>query len=221
MPPSTRRDCSTRSTAPAARRRERSPPGSPPRFGQRFWVDGRSGRFPAVALDGAGRPVDSLTSNIGHLPATGILDDDEIAAVAAQIRSPRLDSGHGLRTMADDHPRYNPLGYHTGSVWPHDTAIAIDGLARTGHGDVAGRLAMGLLDASAAFDWRLPELFGGWSSSAGRPVPVSGVVPPAGVGRGRRLRRRCAPHSGCTSTSRRARSPCDPTKDSPRCSHSR
>ena len=140
-------------------------------FRERFWVDGRDGRFPAVALDGAGQPVDSLTSNIGHLPATGILDDDEIAAVAAQISSRRLDSGHGLRTMADDHPRYNPLGYHTGSVWPHDTAIAIDGLARTGHGDVAGRLALGLLDASAAFDRRLPELFGGWSASAGPPVP--------------------------------------------------
>ena len=140
-------------------------------FRQRFWVDGRGGRFPAVALDGAGRPVDSLTSNIGHLPATGILDDAEIAAVAEQIRSPRLDSGYGLRTLADDHPRYNPLGYHTGSVWPHDTAIAIDGLARTGHGDVAGRLATGLLDAPASFERRLPELFGGWPSSAGCPVP--------------------------------------------------
>jgi glycogen debranching enzyme len=140
-------------------------------FRERFWVDGPNGRFPVVALDGEGRAVDSLTSNIGHLPATGMLDGDEIAAIAAQVRSPRLDSGHGLRTMADDHPQYNPLGYHTGSVWPHDTAITIDGLARTGHGGVAGRLAAGLLDASMSFDWRLPELFGGWPSSAGRTVP--------------------------------------------------
>ena len=145
--------------------------GSLARFREQFWVDGPAGPFPAVALDGQRRPVDSLTSNIGHLPATGILDDAEVAAVAAQIARPCLDSGYGLRTLADDHPRYNPLGYHTGTVWPHDTAIAIDGLARTGHGDVAGRLAAGLLARRRrTFDHRLPELFGGWPASAGPPL---------------------------------------------------
>ena len=99
-----------------------------------------------------------------------MLDDAEVAAVAAQIARPCLDSGYGLRTLADDHPHYNPLGYHTGTVWPHDTAIAIDGMARTGHGDVAGRLAAGLLAASAPFDHRLPELYGGWPASAGPPL---------------------------------------------------
>ncbi len=139
-------------------------------FREQFWVDGPAGPFPAVAIDGSGGRVDSLTSNIGHLPATGMLDDAEVAAVAAQIARPCLDSGYGLRTLADDHPRYNPLGYHTGTVWPHDTAIAIDGMARTGHGDVAGRLAAGLLAASAPFDHRLPELYGGWPASAGPPL---------------------------------------------------
>ena len=188
-------------------------------FREHFWVDGPAGPFPAVALDGSGRPVDSLTSNIGHLPATGMLDDAEVAAVAAQIARPCLDSGYGLRTLADDHPRYNPLGYHTGTVWPHDTAIAIDGLARTGHGDVAGRLAAGLLAAAAPFDYRLPELFGGWPASAGPPLAYPASCRPQAWAAAARSSC-CAPPSGCTPTFRRARSRSALTQASPPSSRS-
>ncbi|MGH3877773.1 MAG: amylo-alpha-1,6-glucosidase, partial [Actinophytocola sp.] len=131
------------------------------RFRESFWVNG----FPALALDGEGRPVDTLTSNLGHLLGSGLLSTVEESAVAARLGE--LDSGYGLRTMDPAHPFFNPIGYHTGSVWPHDTAIAIDGLVRAGHPAVAASLASGLVRAGTRFDHRLPELYGGWSAAEG------------------------------------------------------
>jgi len=132
------------------------------RFREHFWVPAG---FPALALDADGRPVDSLASNLGHLMDTGLLTTAESAAVAAHLAE--LDSGFGLRTLSGDHPSFNPVGYHTGSVWPHDTAIAVDGLAREGHGRVAASLAAGIVRAGTRFGHRLPELYGGWSSDQG------------------------------------------------------
>ena len=85
-----------------------------------------------------------------------------------------LDSGLGLRTMSNGAGGYNPLSYHCGTVWPHDTAIVINGLLRTGRADLADGLAEGLLRAALAFDWRLPEL---WSGE-GRPVPYPAACRP-------------------------------------------
>jgi glycogen debranching enzyme len=129
------------------------------RFRTSFWVDG----FPALALDGEGRPVDTVASNLGHLLGTGLLSAAEEATVATRLAT--LDSGYGLRTMSASHPYFNPIGYHTGSVWPHDTAIAIDGLMRAGHPPEAASLAAGLVRAGTRFDHRLPELYGGWSAA--------------------------------------------------------
>jgi hypothetical protein len=130
-------------------------------FRSSFWVEDARGRFPALALDHAKRPVACATSNLGHLLATGLLDPGEEQAVATRLRQPDLDCGRGLRTLSGDHPYFNPIGYHTGSVWPHDTAIAVLGLARSGHDDVAASLAAGLVDSSDRYEGRLPELFGG------------------------------------------------------------
>jgi glycogen debranching enzyme len=140
------------------------------RFRGAFWVSDARGRFPAIALDSAKTPVTAAASNQGHLLATGLLDPDEIAAVAARLRQPDMDSGYGLRTMSSEVEGFNPLGYHTGSIWPHDTAIAIRGLAGSGHADVAASLAGGLVRAAAAFDDHLPELWGGSDRWAGDPV---------------------------------------------------
>ncbi len=85
--------------------------------------------YPAIALDRHGAPVDTVTSNLGHLLGTGLLDEDETAAVVRRLAAADLDSGFGLRTMSARAAGYNPLSYHCGSVWPHDTAIAIAGLA--------------------------------------------------------------------------------------------
>ncbi|MGW2261909.1 glycogen debranching N-terminal domain-containing protein [Streptomyces sp. NPDC001780] len=142
------------------------------RFRRHFWVEDERGPYPAVALDRDGRPVDSVTSGFGHLLGTGLLDHEESALLAARLSGPDLDSGHGLRTLSSDAAGFNPYGYHIGSIWPHDTAIAVHGLVRAGFPDAAAPLAAGLLTASAGFDARLPELFAGHGAAAGaRPSP--------------------------------------------------
>ncbi|WP_335936215.1 amylo-alpha-1,6-glucosidase [Streptomyces sp. PTD5-9] len=142
------------------------------RFRARFWVEDERGAYPAVALDGEGRPVDSVTSGFGHLLGTGLLDHEESALLAARLGAPDLDSGHGLRTLSSDSVAYNPYGYHIGSIWPHDTAIAVHGLARAGFPDAAASLSAGLLTASDSFDGRLPELFAGHGAAIdSRPAP--------------------------------------------------
>lgn len=131
------------------------------RFRARFWVDDDRGPYPAIALDADKRPVDSLTSNIGHLLGTGLLTSQEEDLVAARLVGTDLDSGYGLRTLAQGSGGYWPLRYHGGSVWTHDTAIAVAGLARTGHQREAATFVEGLLAAAADQGYRLPELHGG------------------------------------------------------------
>ena len=142
------------------------------RFRESFWIDSPTGRYPAVALDAFKRPVDTVTSNIGHLLGTGLLSAEESALVAAHLVSPELSSGYGLRTMSTDSAGYWPLSYHGGSVWTHDTAIAIGGLGRAGFGAEAGILIEGLLAAAESFDYRMPELHSGDAAAA-----VAAAVP--------------------------------------------
>ncbi|GAB2845738.1 glycogen debranching N-terminal domain-containing protein [Lentzea nigeriaca] len=141
-------------------------------FRTKFWVSDQAGPFPALALDGAKNPVDTPTSNIGHLLGTGLIDQTETEAIGARLVGPDMASGFGLRTMSRRAQGYSPLSYHCGSVWPHDTAIVIRGLARTGQQQRAATLAEQLLHAAQRFDWRLPELFAGYGPrETGRPVP--------------------------------------------------
>ena len=95
-----------------------------------FWVAER-GIF-ALGLDGQKRKIDSLTSNIGHLLWSGIVDDDKARACAEHLMSDALFSGWGVRTMASTEGGYNPIGYHVGTVWPHDNSIIAWGLRRYG-----------------------------------------------------------------------------------------
>jgi len=123
--------------------------------------------------------VDTVTSNLGHLLGTGLLTDTQAAAVAARLVDPTLNSGYGLRTMSTDSAGYWPLSYHGGSVWTHDTAIAIAGLARDGFSAHAAELTDGLLAAAVAFDYRMPELHSGDAASAfSRPVPYPAACRP-------------------------------------------
>lgn len=130
------------------------------RFRARFWVDG----YPAIALDGEGKPVDGLASNVGHLFGTGLLTPEEEERAADRLAD--LDSGWGLRTLTSRAAGFDRLSYHRGSVWPHDTVIAILGLSRAGRYELAGRLARGLIGAAPSFEHRLPELFGGGDATA-------------------------------------------------------
>ncbi|QSB12952.1 amylo-alpha-1,6-glucosidase [Natronosporangium hydrolyticum] len=140
------------------------------RFRETFWVDDARGRFPAMALEGAKRPVPTAASNLGHLLGTGLLDPTEEELVAARLRQPDLDCGYGLRTLSADATGFNPFGYHAGTVWPHDTAIAVRGLIMAGQPAIAASFATGLLRAAPVFAHRLPELYAGTDAAAGEPV---------------------------------------------------
>lgn len=137
-------------------------------FNDHFWDD--RGWF-AVGLDGRGRKIDALGSNPGHALWTGIADPELAAAYLDGVASDELWTGWGVRTLATTMGAYDPLSYHNGSVWPHDTAICLAGAARYERWDVVDRLTDGLLDTAMYFGGRLPELFAGLSRRL-VPVPV-------------------------------------------------
>ena len=130
------------------------------RFNRDFWVE--DGEYFALALDADGSQVDSLSSNIGHLLWSGIVDDDKAPVVAEHLLGPRLFSGWGVRTLAEGEARYNPIGYHVGTVWPFDNSLIAWGLRRYGFKAEAARIAAGNLDAADFYHGRLPEAFGGY-----------------------------------------------------------
>jgi glycogen debranching enzyme len=130
------------------------------RFNKDFWIE--DGEFFALALDGDKRQVDSLTSNIGHLLWSGIVDKDKAEKCATHLMSDRLFSGWGVRTMASNMKGYNPIGYHVGTVWPHDNSYIAAGLRRYGYDAEAASIALGILQAAEFFNSRLPEAFAGY-----------------------------------------------------------
>jgi glycogen debranching enzyme len=136
------------------------------RFNEDFWIRERG--FFAVALDGTKRRVDSLTSNIGHLLWSGIADDEKAEACVRHLMGDELFSGWGIRTMGTREGSYNPIGYHVGTVWPHDTSLVAWGLRRYGYREEAARLATAMFEAAALFNHRLPEAFGGYPRAATR-----------------------------------------------------
>ncbi len=131
------------------------------RFRRDFWLEAEG--YLALALDGQGRRVDAIASNAGHVLWTGILEPEQEAAVARRLLSDDLFSGWGLRTFAASNRAFNPVSYHLGSVWPHDTAIAAAGLARAGSPAGALALIQALVGAAPHFGYRLPELFSGFA----------------------------------------------------------
>jgi glycogen debranching enzyme len=139
-------------------------------FRRDFWMPERGCH--ALALDGDKRQVDSLTSNIGHLLWSVILDAEEATATVTQLFEDELYSGWGVRTLGARESGYNPLGYHTGTVWPHENSLIVAGLARYGHHDQAIQLAAGILRAAPHFEHRLPEVFAGFPAAL-TTVPVA------------------------------------------------
>jgi glycogen debranching enzyme len=130
------------------------------RFNRDFWVE--DGQYFALALDPDGNQVDTLTSNNGHLLWSGIVDKSKAKAVVRHLMGRRLFSGWGVRTLAEGEGRYNPIGYHVGTVWPFDNSFIAWGLRRYGFKEEAARIASGILEAAEFFDGRLPEAFGGY-----------------------------------------------------------
>lgn len=144
------------------------------RFNEVFWVDDGNGRYPAIALDRDKKPVDSLTSNIGHLLGTGILDEQGVRDVVTRLVGDDMLSGYGVRTMSTLAGGYWPESYHCGSVWAHDSAIVMNGLRAEGYESEALRVAEGLVRAADAFDYQIPELYSGDSGENGpSPYPAA------------------------------------------------
>jgi glycogen debranching enzyme len=141
------------------------------RFDAAYWVDDRGGYY-ALALDASKTAVDSLCSNIGHLLWSGIVPEHRAQAIAERLLSDAMWSGWGIRTMSRDDRAYNPLAYHRGTVWPHDTSIAAWGLARYGFWKESHALVHALFTAAQWFDWSLPEVFAGFSRSE-TPFPIA------------------------------------------------
>lgn len=138
------------------------------RFNGDFWMDGES--YVAVALDGEGRRVESVTSNPVHCLWSGILDAMRAPDVVRRAMADDMFAGWGIRTLSEHSPRFNPLGYHVGTVWPHDNSIAAMGFKMYGFENEAMGIATAMFDAATSFPYfRLPELFGGERRSPNSP----------------------------------------------------
>ncbi|HXV57823.1 MAG TPA: glycogen debranching N-terminal domain-containing protein [Gaiellaceae bacterium] len=140
------------------------------RFDEAFWCEGRGGYY-ALALDADKKPVDSLTSNVGHLLWSGIVPEERVDAIVDQLMGEELWSGWGVRTMSAADAGFNPLAYHNGTVWPHDNSLIAWGLARCGRWLEAQRIIRRMLNAAAYFDYQLPEVFAGFSRTD-TPFPI-------------------------------------------------
>jgi glycogen debranching enzyme len=138
-------------------------------FEDAFWLPDVG--WYALGLDADKRPIDALTSNVGHCLWSGIVAPDRAARLAELLTSPEMFTGWGVRTLASSMAAYNPMSYHNGSVWPHDSAIVAAGLKRSGHDDEALLIASGILEAAEQFGGRLPELMCGFDRAA-FPAPV-------------------------------------------------
>jgi glycogen debranching enzyme len=155
--------------AELARRLERDAAALQHRFNRDFWNEER-GHY-VLALDGHKQQVDSMTSNVGHLLWSGIVPEERAPQVVQRLMAPDMFSGWGVRTMSAKDLGYNPIEYHNGTVWPHDCSLIAEGMRRYGFRPEASRLALALIDAAAAFAYRLPEVFAGFSrAETGMPV---------------------------------------------------
>ena len=148
------------------------------RFNRDFWSEERGGYY-VVGLDGDKKHIDSMTSNMGHLLWSGIVPEDRARIVVDHLMSDDMFSGWGVRTISREDGGYNPIGYHVGTIWPHDNSIIAMGMVRYGFRDEANRIALAQLEAASFGDFRLPEAFAGFDRSVGRfPVPYPTACSP-------------------------------------------
>jgi glycogen debranching enzyme len=132
-----------------------------------FWMEEEG--FYAIAIDGEGEQCRVRGSNPGHLLYSGLPSRRRAVKVVQSLTSPSFDTGWGLRTLAPGQARYNPMSYHNGSVWPHDTCLCVAGLARYGERQGVVRLFNQMFETAVSFGMRLPELFCGFPRRPGEP----------------------------------------------------
>jgi glycogen debranching enzyme len=138
-------------------------------YDEHFWMEDQE--FHAIALDKEKNQVGTLTSNPGHVLFAEMLDGEKAEAVIGKLVSPAFNSGYGIRTMAAGEAGYNPMSYHDGSIWPHDNSMILLGMSKLHYQCEANTVINGLMEAARHFEYdRLPELFCGYDTSAGRAV---------------------------------------------------
>jgi glycogen debranching enzyme len=140
------------------------------RFNRDFWLPDLG--VYALALQKGGEPCAVVASNAGQVLWSGIADGDKARATAERLLAEDMFSGWGIRTLSQQERRYNPIGYHLGTVWPHDNALILAGLRTYGHDDAARIVSEGMVHAATHFpSYRLPEVFAGFRRDAyGIPV---------------------------------------------------
>ena len=145
---------------------------------EKFWWDEQGTYY--LGLDGRKAPIDSVTSNPGHLLWAGAVAPERARRVATRLLAPDMWSGWGIRTLSSSHHSFNPFSYQLGSVWPHDNAICAAGFRRYGLDAETAQVARGIFDAADRFQARrLPELFAGLARDAGGfPVQYLGANVP-------------------------------------------
>ncbi|MFO1243447.1 MAG: amylo-alpha-1,6-glucosidase [Rickettsiales bacterium] len=137
------------------------------KFIHQFW-DEKLGTF-VLALDGEKRPCRVRSSNAAHLLFTGIAEPHQADRIFRQVMDRSFFSGFGIRTIATEAARYNPMSYHNGSIWPHDNAMIAMGMARYGHSRSCEKLFKAMFDAACYMEHRrLPELFCGFRRTPGQ-----------------------------------------------------
>jgi len=140
------------------------------RFNQDFWMEEEG--FFVLGLQDNGKPIHVISSNPGHGLWAGIIDSDKATSVVQRLLKPDMCNGWGIRTLSSNNARYNPTGYHLGTVWPHDNALIAAGFRKYGFAEEARKLFHGLIEAAMHFDaYRLPELFSGFDRQSYN-VPV-------------------------------------------------
>ncbi|HEY7268381.1 MAG TPA: glycogen debranching N-terminal domain-containing protein [Dehalococcoidia bacterium] len=138
------------------------------RFRKDFWSE--EGSPVPLALDGQGRAADVMSSNAGQVLWSRILEQGHAGAVRDRLFGNDMFTGWGIRTLSSEAPGFNPVGYHLGTIWPHDNAIIASGLKRHGFDEEVGEVATALFDTACAFpSFRLPEVYGGQPRSAHQP----------------------------------------------------
>lgn len=143
------------------------------RFNRDFWLEDK--QFFAQGIDGNKKPIDLVTSNPGHCLFCGIVDDEKAQHLVKRLSARDMSCGWGIRTVTSRSPRFNPMSYHQGSIWPHDNSLIIAGMRRYGYFDEMEAITSQLFEASMFFTRnRLPELFCGFARERGiSAVPVA------------------------------------------------
>jgi len=132
------------------------------KFNRDFWLDKQ--RYFAQAIDSKKKAVANIASGVGLCLFSDIIDREKARYVVTRLSSPEMACGWGIRNLSSRSPKFNPMSYRNGSIWPHENSLIIAGMKQYGYHWEVQEITTQLFEASRYFyDSRLPELYGGVS----------------------------------------------------------